>query len=116
MVSHRNTLFHPDGRVEQAITYPVAIFRARLYCKYCSNLHSDWHLMAKADYGIHTVVLCGKCEYTSKVMLIDNVNDSKRALRAIRDEPPCDCGPFGIIGFNKKTGKVEVAFRKSSDG
>lgn len=110
--SHRSELILPDGRcVLLSETYPIAKFRTRLYCKYCYTTHADWHLMAKEDYGKdnrNTIILCGKCEHTSMVMLIENVNESKRALRVIRDEPPRDCGPFGIIGFNKETGYVEV--------
>ena len=88
--------------------YLTTPFRARLYCKYCYSVHSDWHRLAREDYGgENTIISCGKCDHTSKVMLIDNVNDSKRALRQVRDEPPCDCGPFGMIGFNKKTRRVE---------
>lgn len=87
--------------------YPVGRLRTRLYCKYCYNTHSDWHLMRKADYGTeNTIVLCGRCEHTSMLMLIDNVNESKPALKIIRDEPACDCGPFGVIGFDPTTGTV----------
>lgn len=81
--------------------------RARLYCKYCYTTHANWHVMAEKDYG-KTVVLCERCEHTSVLMLIFNVNESQYALRIVRNEPPCDCGPFGIIGFNEATGKVEV--------
>jgi hypothetical protein len=65
--------------------------------------------MRKEDYGVqnkNTVVLCGRCEHTSILMLIDNVNESWRALRMIKNEPAIDCGPFGIFGFDRQRREV----------
>jgi len=84
---------HPDWPTHKAIFYPpcappelhsesVPVRKwdgAVGYCKYCYETHANWWLMDQEDYQVPgtpreellTIVLCGECEHTSAIELMD---------------------------------------------
>ena len=66
---HYATVYVPgQGWKEVGHTFPIGKAKGRHYCKYCYQTHTDWWEMNPKDYGDDNVLLCAKCEHTSKML------------------------------------------------
>jgi hypothetical protein len=68
--SNKTIIYHPresNGRVLYEAMPLGRLSNYNGYCKYCYETHDNWWLMDQRDYDIDglTIILCGKCEYTS---------------------------------------------------
>lgn len=69
--THKSTYIKAGGPEAIYESVPIGPWKKTGHCKYCHADHENWWLMDPTDYMLGeleppTIVLCGKCEHTSR--------------------------------------------------